>query len=166
MVKAMTVSVKAASMKAMKAKGMKAMKACKKDGAGTKKLTPKKKRADTGSEESDDADVDKFRDVLKSRKFNKIFDELPAQVRSAYTAADKGANKRGDQTAIINATIKRAADGKLVVNEAYNKNPIFNEILERDDKKYFDDNETGEFIVCLPVRGPFISNSILDHVHL
>ena len=105
---------------------------------------PASKSAKKALQAADEAESDEeLRDMVKSRKFSKIYDSLPASVRNSWDAAQKGPNKRKDQSKIINSALMRSKDGKLVVNRNFEDTPVFGELKERNDKKYFDENQGG-----------------------
>ena len=81
-------------------------------------------------------DLTELRDRLKARKFDAVFSKLPPFVQKDYEDAkkDKSGSGRSRATALINRTINRTADGKLVVADF--SGTFFQEFMQRTKRKF------------------------------
>ena len=81
-------------------------------------------------------DLTELRDRLKARKFDAVFSKLPPFVQKDYEDAqkDKSGSGRSRITSLINRSIKRTADGKLVLADF--SGSFFQEVLQRTKRKF------------------------------
>lgn len=90
----------------------------------------------------DDAN-DKFRDRLKSRKFDKMWDDLPPFIQQEHERLSKlkDGNGRAKITQLINRTIQRDGEGNLVLADT--GGAWFQDILIKQKTKYFQKGQKG-----------------------
>ena len=105
-----------------------------------RKKRKKAKNDPSAAASTDDGDI-RLRDKMKSHQFNKLFNELPANVQDAYEAA-KAAPHGSRQlcTRVINTAIKRSKDGAY---EVVSNSPVFTDIRTKYGDKYTDAKKKG-----------------------
>ena len=95
----------------------------------------------------DEASIDAVRDRLKSRKFDQLFEKLPAYVQTDYNDAmkDKTGAKRERITTLVNKAIHRDENGKLILADF--SGTYWQEMLQRCKKKFMRKLKNGAFLL-------------------